>query len=279
MMITSQGNGFNSLNMTVSASEDKTKIQRNIENESVEKLTVKTEIASDKLKKEEKSLRGKKEALENQVAESQDGDTLQLSKSSISKLENKKKEVLVEKEKMVEDGEKTVLTEDLKEVKEEKAKRIREEIKEAELLRELRVEGTRTELAKAEKREEILKDSIKKEASKLQSKDISFAGKTDNDIAKMFLRGDISKTEYDSVIEERESKREAMESKEFEFTRNLLNRHAETKEFQRFEKEIKLAFSKEDSGKISAGDRLLVIEAAAGKIASKKEKDVKMVVS
>lgn len=277
MIINNQGNGFHSLNTNTFVNEDKTRASVSIEkNENIDSLVTGIEQDTNKPSKEEKSLKAKKEALENQVAESKDGDTLQLSKPSLSKYETKKKELLLKKDEMTKEDENIVLKENTEEIIDEKAEKIREEIREAELRRELRVEEFKTELAKDEEREEILKDSVKKEAPETVSKEISFAGKSDNDIAKMFLRGDISKAEYDSEIESRESEREVLANKESEFTKNLLEGYSGTKEFQRFEKEIELAFSKEDNHKISAKDRLAAIEAAAGELISKKEKELQV---
>lgn len=232
------------------------------------------EIATKHLDKEQKSLKIKEEKPENQVAVSKDGDTLQISEEASLKFQKTREPGEREKASLKKDAEASKVQREELQEKERKLERIKEEMKEAERKRELQEEENKVKMAEAEKRE-VLFEEVGKKREPIQEEKISFSGKSDSDLAKMYLRGDITKAEYDSVIEQRESEREAMQTKEREFQEETMEGVAKTEEMERFALELERAFSENSSAILKPTERLETIEAAEGKIEKKEQKEVK----
>lgn len=202
------------------------------------------------------------EPLENQVAVSQDGDTVQISPKATAKYDEAIKEVRNKKES--EENEPASTGERNKVEKVElKAEKVQNARKEARL--------------KAEKRAEALKEAAenakKKEAVSEQKESISFAGKSDSDVKLLYLEGQISKADYDSEISTRDKLRALLEKKNNNVVDVASEGHRISKKLERFGESIKAAFSDKAGKTFDAGTRLDAIEVAEG--SKKAEKDKK----
>lgn len=277
MNINSQWSGNNTVSyeqgVEIRRPQPSTRVE---ENRGMEAVSEKKKIEQGKTI-EEKSLSQKKEALENQVAESKDGDTLQISKSAALKLDEEMRLLTEEKDKASKEREAALLEESERKRNEQKAEMQKKVLEEDKWKREVKIKDLEVEKVKEEERTKILQESYSKEDRNTGVEEISFAGKSDSDIAKLFLKGDISKAEYDREIESRESRREAISKKEEKFSKELIHDHSESEEMVRFEKELKLALSTEDKAKVKAEDRLQALEVSKGEKIEKKEKEEKRV--
>ena len=202
------------------------------------------------------------EQLENQVAVSEDGDTLQISPNAVAKLDEAIQEVEADEERgdieIMEPGKKTEADEiKLKNEKSENAR------KEASL--------------KAEKRAEILKEIAKQQSKEnvqvAEKQKISFAGKSDSDITRLYLEGDISKSDYDSVMADREKLRAQTTEKDSDFVAKTSDSDKKEKRVERFGNALRTAFSNAASRRFDAITRLDTIDAAEGIKKAEKEKE------
>lgn len=203
-----------------------------------------------------------KTQLENQVAISQDGDTLQISAKAAAKFEEVIKEV--KDKEQYDDNE-------LKELgKTSEADRLRIKNEEAENVRkEARLKAER----KAEIIKELAEINQKKEIKIEEKQAVSFAGKSDSDITRLYLEGEITKSDYDSEMSVREKLREEITNKDNDFVNKTSEGDKQEKRIERFGKELKIAFSDSTSKTFDAVTRLDTIEAAEG--IKKDEKEVK----
>ena len=201
-----------------------------------------------------------KAPLENQVAVSQDGDTVQISPKAAAKFEAEIKEVQ-NKENFDETAIKELGSGEAREseLKKEEAENVR---KEARL--------------KAEKRAELLKEltemSRKKEARIDEKQKISFAGKSDSDITRLYLEGDITKSDYDSEMSVREKWRDQMTKKDNDFINKTSESDSIEKKVERSDKDLKAAFSDTASKTFDPVTRLDAIDAAEGVKKAEQEK-------
>lgn len=203
-----------------------------------------------------------KAPLENQVAISQDGDTLQISAKAAAKFDEAIKEV---KDKGKSDDN------ELKEFgNTNEADKIRLKNEEAENVRkEARLKAER----KAEVLKELTEINQKKEIKIEEKQAVSFAGKSDSDITRLYLEGEITKSDYDSEMSVREKLREQIIKKDNDFVNKTSEGDKQEKKIERFGKELKIAFSDSASKTFDAVTRLETIEAAEG--TKKAEKEVK----
>ena len=199
------------------------------------------------------------EPLENQVAVSPDGDTVQISKKAVAKYdaasEAKKSEKLDENEQK------------------EALGNVRKN--QVELKAEQSQNARKAEKAKSEKRTAALKELAqkeqKREAEKAEDKeDISFTGKSDSDIKRLYLEGEISKNDYDSEMKVREKLREVLAKRNEDAIKMAAERNSIAKKLERFAESIKATFSDTTSRTFDAGVRLDAIDIAEG---TKKERD------
>ena len=203
-----------------------------------------------------------KAPLENQVAVSKDGDTLQISPMAAAKLDAAINEAQ-SKENSDEDGLNEIGNGSeaaRPEIKAEKAENARKEAK-----------------LKAERRAEILKEIAqaeqKKEVKTEEKQSISFAGKSDSDITRLYLEGEITKSDYDSEMSDREKLRAQVSKTENDFVNTASEADSRGKKIERFEGSLKAAFSDTASKTFDALTRLDTIDAAEGAKNSDKEKD------
>lgn len=199
-----------------------------------------------------------KAPLENQVAVSKDGDTLQISPKAVAKFDMAIKEA-ENKEKHAE------------------AEKF-DNIDEAAKLKNEQVEAARKEARlKAERRAEILKELAKMEQKKeIRSEEkqaVSFAGKSDSDITRLYLEGEITKSDYDSEMSGREKLREQTAKKDNDFINKTSEGNKREKKIERFSKDLKAAFSDKTSKTFDAVTRLDTIEAAEGIKKAEHEKN------
>lgn len=229
--------------------------------EKIRVASVNTDIGTKTISDIEKQVSVDKTPLENQVAVSQDGDTLQISPKAAAKFEAEIKEVQ-NKENFDETEIKELGSGDRareSELKKEEAENVR---KEARL--------------KAEKRAEFLKEltemSRKKEARIDEKQKISFAGKSDSDITRLYLEGDITKSDYDSEMSVREKWRDQMTKKDNDFINKTSESDSIEKKVERSDKDLKAAFSDTASKTFDPVTRLDAIDAAEGVKKAEQEK-------
>lgn len=203
-----------------------------------------------------------KAPLENQVAVSPDGDTVQISPKAAAKFEAAVKEVQ-NKEEYSET-----------EIKETGNK---EEAYKSELKAEKSENARKEARLKLEKRAELLKElaeiNQKKEVKADEKQNVSFTGKSDSDIIRLYLEGEITKSDYDSEMSSREKLRAQVTKKDNDFMNKAFEGDKIEKQLERFSKELKTAFSEDTSKTFDAVTRLNAIESAEGtkKAENKKE--------
>ena len=203
-----------------------------------------------------------KAPLENQVAVSPDGDTVQISPKAAAKFEAAVKEVQNKEEY----SEKT-------EIKETGNK---EEAYKSELKAEKSENARKEAQLKLEKRAELLKElaeiNQKKEVKADEKQNVSFTGKSDSDITRLYLEGEITKSDYDSEMSSREKLRAQVTKKDNDFMNKAFEGDKIEKQLERFSKELKVAFSEDTSKTFDAVTRLNAIESAEGTKKAENEK-------
>ncbi|MGP1434247.1 MAG: hypothetical protein ACTTKP_08205 [Catonella sp.] len=234
--------------------------------EKIRVASVNTDIGTKTISDIEKQVSVDKTPLENQVAVSQDGDTLQISPKAAAKFEAEIKEV-----QNKEEASEAELRElgngseaDKQQIKNEETENLR---KEARL--------------KAEKRAEVLKElaemNQKKEVKIDEKQNVSFSGKSDSDITRLYLEGEITKSDYDSEMSSREKLRTQVAKKDNDFINKTVEGDKIEKKLERFSKDLRTAFSDETSKTFDAVTRLDAIDAAEGtkKAENEKKPDVR----
>ena len=199
-----------------------------------------------------------KAPLENQVAVSPDGDTVQISPKATAKFEAAIKE-----------------GQNKEEASETEIKGTGN--KDEAYKSELKAENDRKEARmKLEKRTKILKElaeiNQKKEIKADEKQNISFTGKSDSDITRLYLEGEITKSDYDSEMSSREKLRAQVTKKDNDFMHKAFEGDKIEKRFIRFSKELKAAFSEDASKTFDAVTRLNAIESAEGTKKAENEK-------
>lgn len=199
--------------------------------------------------------------LENQVAVSPDGDTVQISPKSVAKFEAAVKKA--QNEEMSDESEiKAQGSENDADKSELKAKEAETARKEANL--------------KAERRAEILKkiaETAQKNVVKTEEKQpVSFAGKSDSDITRLYLEGEITKSDYDSEMSVREKLRAKATKNDNDFVNKTSESDRIEKKIERSGKDLKVAFSDAASKTFDAVTRLDTIDAAEGTKKAEQEK-------
>ena len=150
----------------------------------------------------------------------------------------------------------------------------KELLRDAKIKTEKKAEEARLEKEKSEKKVEILKEAVRsaksEEKENAVSKKVSFAGLSDSDVDRLYLRGDISKSEYDAEVERRENRREG-NKKELEANINNITKHyVEFEKTERFGENLKTAMSDSSSKKLDTKTKLDTIEAAEKTTKKKK---------
>lgn len=238
--------------------------------------------------------------LENQVAVSEDGDTLQITpeadeleksakkrealakeisektalKKEISQKEKSKKEETTKKTSDKENLEKEKL--DKKVFSREVVENVKEQkeiAKEERLSKEIaykeRIKKEAEITAKKEKLEELSEQNrktvkeggniAKKQKENISGKKPVFTGKSDSEVARMYIKGEISRAEYDSVIEKREEFRKKILKENKEFVDQTSEGDAKNKNLERFESSLETILKETTSG-TEAMERLDIIE-------------------
>lgn len=261
------GSGYNSYLSQNSRSTDVS--ERAVRQDGISRPAGIEKAESGEVKPAEREVR--REPLENQVAESVDGDTLQISPDSASKLDESLQDVRTE-EKTDTDNKDTVARENTEKAElKEQENRIREreaELKYAEQKKEVQREESRRELL-----DKIISEGYEMTNASEAAEQISFAGKSDSEIARLYLKGEISKSDYDSVIAERDRLREQLERNNDEFVDAVSEGNAKEDRMERFGNNLRTAFSDRASEKFDAVTRLETIEAAEGSKAAEKERE------
>ena len=230
--------------------------------EKIRVASVNTDIGTKTISDIEKQVSVDKTPLENQVAVSQDGDTLQISAKAAAKFDEAIKEVQSKEKSEVNENNEFANTNEVDKLKakNEEAEHFRKEA-----------------MLKAERKAEFIKEltemNQKKETRIEEKQAVSFAGKSDSDITRLYLEGEITKSDYDSEMSGREKLREQITKKDNDFVKSTSEGDRQEKKIGRFGKELKMAFSDTASKNFDAVTRLETIEAAEG--TKKTEKEVK----
>lgn len=219
--------------------------------ETINRTPVNAEFGRKNIGESEKSAGIEKKPLENQVAVSADGDTLQISPKAVAKLDAAIKET--EAKDDLDKAEIEVIGNEA-----DKAKLKAEEVENAR--KEARL--------KAERRAEILKEAVKNEQKKEvqaeENQSVSFAGKSDSDITRLYLEGEITKNDYDSEMSSREKLRAQAAKNDSDFVNTASEGDSKEKKVERFGNNLKAAFSEVASKTFDAITRLDTIDAAEG---------------
>lgn len=213
-------------------------------------------ILKEQREAEEKRKDRIKEELENVVSVSEDGDTVQASNEGQERLE--------------EDAFGRVVVKNKEEIApEELAENIAEmaEMPEIDIPEEEQVEAAEEEVAPvaAAPEENIASAS---ELMSAQPEDVaqagqnitSFVGYTDSELEQMYLKGDISKQDYDAEMENRAEKKEVKEAESKEFGREIEEQLSKGNKADRDSQELREAFSPDASDKIKAGEKIIIMD-------------------
>lgn len=165
--------------------------------------------------------------LEDVIAVSRDGDTVQASEIS--------------KERLEEDAFGKMV--------------VNEEKEEDNRLEEERKEEVKEEAVKEENREEA------QEKYDTAQNNMTYAGYTDAQLEQMYLKGDISKNDYDKEMEAREERLETEQEEDSANSERMVRLGAMAEDSERDAMELENAFSPDSSDTISGADRMAVIEA------------------
>ena len=188
--------------------------------------TVKQPDAAQDKKASEAGKKAEEKQLENVISTSQDGDTVQAGKEALDKLKEDE-----EYGRVVDKG-------SLLAAKDPSAER------------------------RAELREEAEKKAEEKEEEKEEEKNVtSFNGYTDAQLKQMYLKGDISRQDYDKEIEDRESKKEARGEEEEKFMKEGAQNVGKQKENERDADTIKNIGSEDSSDAPDAMMRAQIMQA------------------
>ena len=219
--------------------------------ETINRTSGNAEFGRQNVVESEKSVVIERKPLENQVAVSTDGDTLQLSPKAVAKLDAAIKEIKTKDDSDKTGAEVTGSVADESKVKAEVVENAR---KEARL--------------KAARRTEILKEAVKNEQKKVvhaeDNQSVSFTGKSDSDITRLYLEGEITKSDYDSEMSSRQKLRAQAEKKDNDFVNISTEGNSKAKRVERFGNNLKTAFSESASKTFDAITRLDTIDAAEG---------------
>ncbi len=217
---------------------------------------------------EEKKRTADQERLENVIAVSEDGDTVQASEEGISRLEteeNVNPAVAEEDEKEEEENGKVVVNENT--VKEQIEAAEEESEKRKKILEDISTASERAyqvrdlfRAAAEEKTGEIRDQRAEELNAPEQIK--SFTGYSDVQLQQLYRKGEISKLDYDREIESREEKRESQKENNEEFSRETAVEAQLTEQTARDGQMIKIAFSDDSSDTTRAEDRVDMIQKA-----------------
>ncbi len=276
-----------------------TQLQTPVQNAGMsQKSAVQAEIKTDNRKEigernrqeEEKRKQLEEERLENVIAVSEDGDTVQASEESRSKLESEEEEDrnaasdavkppveedrnaasdavkppvegVQDKDQAVSDNGKIVVTENTVN------DRIEEENEERE-----RRQQILEDISLSSERAMSVRDLFKAAADRGTNETVnqeqqfqkvnSFTGYSDAQLQQMYRKGEISRQEYDREINSREEEREKEQEEQKDLNREVTGEARLLEENQREGRGIKIAFSEDASDTIRPEDRVDMIQKA-----------------
>ncbi len=260
-----------------------TQLQTPVQNAGMpQKPAVQTEIKTDNRKEigernrqeEEKRKQLEEERLEDVIAVSEDGDTVQASEESLSKLESEEEE----KDTAAESGRPPVeADQDNDRAESGQGKivvtestvndRIEEENEERE-----RRQQILEDISLSSERAMSVRDLFKAAADRSPNETVkqeeqfqkvnSFTGYSDAQLQQMYRKGEISRQEYDREIDSREEKREKEQEEQKDLNREVTGESRLLEENEREGRSIKIAFSEDASDTIRPEDRVDMIQKA-----------------
>ncbi len=264
-----------------------TQLQTPVQNAGMsQKSAVQAEIKTDNRKEigernrqeEEKRKQLEEERLENVIAVSEDGDTVQASEESRSKLESEEEDRDAASESVkppVDDDQDN--DQDNDQAAFDKGKivvtestvndRIEEENEERE-----RRQQILEDISLSSERAMSVRDLFKAAADRSPNETVkqeeqfqkvnSFTGYSDAQLQQMYRKGEISRQEYDREIDSREEKREKEQEEQKDLNREVTGEARLLEENEREGRSIKIAFSEDASDTIRPEDRVDMIQKA-----------------
>ncbi len=185
--------------------------------------------------------------LENVVSISKDGDTVQVKPESSQKLEDDAFGTVI---KLPDDAEKE---------KEETAQQIKENEKRREELEEAIERNQEAAERRAENAEKQAGEA-KEDQDELLGNITSYAGYTDSQLETMYLKGDISKIDYDKEMNSREERREAEATNTTEFNQTMTDNALQERRVEISDESLRLAFAPNANDNIRPEDRVDIVE-------------------
>ena len=229
--------------------------------EKVNKGTESSEITKRALDEAQKST-GR---LEDVVSVSRDGDTVQASKSSLEKIEEEKdgqffikpKDENTDEEDTERTNENRSTFEEERQAKIDAIRKMRAELA-IEAMAERTVEKANSVLqGNGEEDEDEETQAVGAAAAGTNS----FAGVSDADLEALYLKGEISKADYDKEMKSREMEEEARDANDTSFSREMSNTGAVANQARQDEIEIEGAFSENASNTLTAAQRVGIVDA------------------
>lgn len=235
------------------------------------------DIREQSRQEEEKRKKLEEERLDHVIAVSKDGDTVQASEESQSRLKAEEEEKPAAAQALAEEKE-----EDAEEAKAAEGKvivnenTVKEQIEKEAEARERRLQiledisssseramSVRDLFSAAAQRKELaMTGQDEKDENNAYNQVKSFIGYSDAQLKQMYQQGEISKQDYDREIDSREEKREEEQEESGRLSRQVTQEAALAEENEREGRGIKIAFSEDSSNTIRPEDRVDMIQKA-----------------
>ena len=228
--------------------------------EQVSKGTESSEITKRALDEAQKSSR----RLEDVISVSKDGDTVQASKSGLDKLEEEKDGQFFIKPKDENTDE-----EDTKRSDENRSTFEEERQAKIDAIRKMRAELAIEAMAErtVEKAKAVLQGNGEEDEDETRSAGSaaagtnSFVGVSDADLEALYLKGEISKADYDKEMKSREIEEEARNANDSSLSKEMANTGAVANQARQDKIEIEGAFSENASNTLTAAQRVGIVDA------------------
>ncbi|MCR4909574.1 MAG: hypothetical protein K5985_12160 [Lachnospiraceae bacterium] len=190
------------------------------------------------------------EELDDVVSVSKDGDTVQVKPESAQKLEDDAFGTMIR------------LSDDDEEEKAETEQQVKENEKRREEIEEAVERNREAAERRAENAEKQAGEAEEDQEELLGNNNItSYAGYTDSQLETMYLKGDISKIDYDKEMTAREERREAETTNTAEFNQTMTANALQERKVEISEESLKLAFAPTANNEtIRPEDRVDIVE-------------------
>ncbi len=253
--------------------------QKNQDNTKTTEFSRAVEIPNEEREKERQVARenvnsnNSKQPVENLVSVSDDGDTVQVSRESETRLEDAQtSQVVIKQEReALNQADQANWTnpsdhaefmkpeeEDFALEKEQEEEEMQEEL--APSITEQRVENAKKTEAREEMREEAIEASEARTAPS-QNGSVSYTGVSDSELERMYLTGEISRLDYDQEMEAREEQEEAQAAENSQTQEQFRTALEAGTEVEMTEETMAGAYGQESSDTIPASARVAAMQA------------------